>query len=278
MLKLAAADNKKSLNKSNRFHIVGGPYDSVEEAQNAAESTRLSLYYFAAQNKRGFNLGKYEPSGGLTSAGEEHFEKIYGAPVINDKLGITIFEAEPNPLFTRFDVRAKLSRSTDAFIQSLQKSFGKYTFLSDKADLSVELFSMSYFESSINARFLTLFMALEVLLERENRSNATNSLIYQFVDSAKKSALPDNEKNSLIRGLELLKEESIGQAARKNAGNLLGENRYLSLKPKQFFNKAYELRNELIHTGKIDDNKLREIISEFEKFVGDLLQNQFIHN
>jgi hypothetical protein len=169
--KLTALDGEKTMKSSSRFSISGGPFETTEDAKVSAEAARTAVLMWASRNRAGVNVGQHSIRGfALSEYGRKMFSEQLGAPVLEDHLGITIFEAEPTPRFLRFNAKAVLGKSTEAFIENVVGSYGKLRFSSSKAELSAELYAASHFEASPSARFLALFMSLEALLTPLPRS------------------------------------------------------------------------------------------------------------
>jgi len=275
-LTLAAVDKERKLNSSNRFSLIGGPYKSVKEANEAGNAARTALLYYAASNRVGIDLGRCAPAGGLTKAGKELFSKKLGAPVLDDYLGLTIFEAELHPLFVQFHAKAVVGKATQTFVGTVGDAFRRYSFSSSRAELATELFTMSHFEGTPSARFLSLFMSLETLMEPAPRSDAAREHVRTLIEATKDAELPQPDKKLLLGALGRLQNESILQTGKKIAQALLADNLYDSLPPDKFFSKVYTLRNNLVHRGIVDRDELSRILGEMDRFVSDILCRQFV--
>ncbi len=96
---IMAIDKDGKLGSSNRFAIGGGTYYSVEEAKMAGDAARIALLYYATTNRVGIDFGKYKSASSLAKAGKEMFSAQLGVPVLNDRLGLTVYEADQDPRF-----------------------------------------------------------------------------------------------------------------------------------------------------------------------------------
>ena len=120
--------------------------------------------------------------------------------------------------------------------------------LTNRERLSLDLYNASFFEISPHARFLTLVMAVEALLEPEPRPDPVRAHVEELIRLTEMSgALPQNQKESLCGSLRWLLNESIGQAGRRLAREHLGAKTYGGLSGPQLFTHVYTLRSNLVH-------------------------------
>lgn len=275
--KLTALDGEKTMKSSSRFSLSGGPFETTDEAMASAEAARTALLMWASRNRVGVNVGQHSIRGfALSDYGRQMFSEQIGSPVLEDHLGITIFEAEPTPRFLRFHAKGVVGKSTEAFIENIVDSYGKLSFSSPKAELAAELYAASHFESSPSARFLALFMSLEVLMAPLPRSELAQRHIERIVEATKSADIPADDKQSLVGALAWLKNQSIAQTGRRMANELLGNNIYHSLRSDDFFTKLYRTRNDLVHRGVVDGKELHVLVGEADRFISDMLQRHFV--
>ena len=274
--KLSALNKEKKFNSSNRFSVIGGPYNTVEKAQDSAEKVKIAVLYYATKQRVGIDLGKYALPGGLTKDGREMLSQQHGTPVLDDKLGITIFEAEPKPLFYSLHAKGASRRSIDSFIDTLKQIPDTFNFKSPRAELAVELYSMSHFESTSSARFLTLFMRLEALFYPLPKSEEACLHVDSLIQATNNAEIPDEDKKLLIDELSWRKKESIAQTGKRMARELLAEKEYFSMTAEKFFKKIYKTRNDLVHRGIVNRPELHSMLGEVDRYVSDILQKQFI--
>lgn len=272
---LVAIDKDGQLSSSHRFVLSGGSYDSVEEAKTAGEAAYTALLYYAATNRVGIDFGKYESASSLSNIARERLSAQLGVPVLNDRLGLTIYEAEPAPRFNRFHAEIRVGKSTPALVDALKNAYRRYMLASSRAEIAFQLFTISYFENTPSARFLSLCMSLEALFDPSARSDKAQEHISTLIESTRNSEIPEEDRKSLLGALGRLKKESIAQTGKKMADNLLPGSQYGSLPPEKFFAKIYLMRNDLVHRGIADRNELSRVLIELERFVSDILRCQF---
>jgi hypothetical protein len=146
--------------------------------------------------------------------------------------------------------------------------------LSDRDRLSHQLFHASFFQTSEDARFLLLVMAIEALIESPLRSAAELGHVDAWIKStADAVGLPKIDKKSLLISLGWLRHQSIGRAGSELARARLGDRRYDGLSAVRFFRRCYELRSRLVHASPPVPSltKIGAVVHQLEVFVSDLL-------
>ncbi len=130
----------------------------------------------------------------------------------------------------------------------------------EKLRLAIDLYCLSQYEASQNARFLALVTSLEVLLPTKERPALIVGAIDQWIAQAK--ALMTEPKiepdicrslQALITGLDNLKSESITSRIREFIQDLLsaaGHEDAMKLAKKAA--DLYSKRSRLVHTGQAD--------------------------
>jgi len=139
--------------------------------------------------------------------------------------------------------------------------------------LALELYSASFFEPTVRARFLTLMMAIETLIKPKKRIGKGKEFVEYLIGQAKQSNLINSERQSLLGSLQWLLKESISKTGRDLADKYIGEQKYLNKPPKHFFAYCYSIRSELVHQGYAKDESLNfgTLVGELQRFVADLL-------
>lgn len=211
----------------------------------------------------------------LTKAGAQMFEAQLDQPVLNDVHGVMTFECEPRPRFVSVGVTLSVGRSAEHLTQAIAKARATGASMSGAERLAYDLYSASFALPAADARFVMLMMALETLIEPAPRSDAARVHVERLTALTKQADLPEAEKDSLIRSLGRLMDESISQAGRRLAASL-GGRIYMDQTPAKFFTSCYELRSRLVHgyypRPTFDEVNAR--CAPLEPFVGDLLAGE----
>lgn len=266
------------ISESHALILRGDNYASAEEAWNAGLHCKDVLILAFAQNRVGADFGERAPRSVVTNAGLKMLKDKTGEYTLNDVHGLMIFESKPQIIFASASEKHIVTKSKERFIHTLKLAFKCNPNLSDQQRLAFDLFGTSFFQKSIDARFLMLMVAVETLIEPEIRSEKVQDHLKQLIQLTKESSvILLDEKASLIGSLQSLNKESIGQAGRKLV-KCLGNRKYGGQEPHAFFTTCYETRSKLVH-GHIprptrDD--IASICGSLESFVGDLISYQLL--
>jgi hypothetical protein len=175
-------------------------------------------------------------------------------------------------LFYSMQAAGVVGKRGDEVSLAIQRASEKGAGLDDRGRLAYDLYSASFFQPAVDARFMMLAMALETTIEQNDRSEEVQEEIDALIAAAKDSSLEPRSAASLIGGLKDLKRESVGEAGRRVAA-MLGERIYLDRPAVKFFTYCYALRSQLAHGGypRPSRNEVDLAAAQLERFVGDLL-------
>lgn len=270
------------IEKAHELILRGDNYSSPEEAWNAGLYCKDVLILAFARLHIGADFGERAPQGGFTTAGIEWLKNKKGLSpevrVLNDVHGLMVFENDLSIKFVSIHAEPTVVKNKERFIQAVGLALDHSPTLSEQQRLAFDLFGTSFFQKSIDARFLMLMMAVETLLEPASRSAVVQEHVKKLIHLTKASCvLPEKEKDSLIKSLEDLTKESIGQAGRKLA-ECLGNRRYGGQKPDKFFTACYKLRSKLVHGNvpRPTRDEIASINANLGLFVGDLLSEPLV--
>lgn len=266
------------IEKAHELILRGDSYASEEEAWNAGLHCKDALILAFARLHIGADFGDRAPRSAFTTAGLEMLKKRTGARVLNDVHGLMIFENEPPIKFVSFHAKPSVIKNKEQFIQAVGRALDRSPNLPDQQRLAFDLFGISFFQKSIDARFLMLMMAVETLLEPALRSQPVQEHVKELIRLTKASSvLSSNAKASLISSLQSLDKESIGQAGRKLAKRL-GNRKYGGQQASEFFTRCYKLRSKLVHgyAPRPTRDEIASTSANLELFVGDLLSEPLL--
>jgi hypothetical protein len=257
---------------ASRFLLVGGPYESENEARSDGLRARRAILLWALERRLSIDLGDNRRRGGLTAGGIEHFSQMVGAPVRDQLHGLDVYESREGLRFVNTEAEAHLQIGSSRTLERMAFWYQENRELTKKQELATELYCAAGFDTPFRSRFLTLMTALESLLEYQPRSAAVISLVTSMEEAVSSSTVAPHEKKSLLSSLTWLHDESIGQAGRRTADALLVGQTYESRKPGKYFSDCYELRSRLVHSGQVAaDVDLLNVANSLQRFVGDLL-------
>ena len=241
----------EALEDADQLLLLGRGYESEEAAQEGGERWRGYLERALARVQMGADFGdRVSPSYMAPEFLETLAEQRGVERVLTDEFGVMVFEEEPWPEFARMSVAGVVRHPVPRLVRAIEKACEISASLSDRDKIAFDLYSASMFVSSLpDARFLTLMMALETLIEQSERSSAAVAHVEQLIQQTQGTELPRDEISSLLGSLRLLRYESISQAGRRLV-RTLGDRTYDRLSqqsPEKFFNDCYDLRSRLVH-------------------------------
>lgn len=258
--------------------VHGQPYASEAEAAEAAARWRgITQKAFASANLPA-DFGDRAPRGGVTEFGLKALEADLGQRVVNDRLGTTIYECEPEPRFVMVGTPvATVGRNVERLIQGFDVAGELDVRMSERDQLAYDLYSASFSETSADARFVMLMMAVETMIDPVPRADHVQDHVRTLMADTKASDLPPHEVKSILGSLNWLLAESINQAGRRLA-RTVGDREYGGQQAERFFSSCYELRSALVHGG--DPRPDRAVVdgmaAHLEQFVADLLSIELL--
>jgi hypothetical protein len=267
--------DSESIREGTEFVLSGGGYTTEKEAFQTGEALKGSLLITGAKLRIGVDAGKEQASGWMNPTIKENIFKSHGVKIISDVHGLSVY-SENHPVITHSASVGKLvsPSSAEKFSSNLCELLALSDFLTNKQKLSLELYGASHFEKSDRARFLTLVLGVEALLEPDDRSDEEVELVDTLIKSVKDSELGGKEKQSIHGSLRCLYKDSISQTLRKMAEHYLNGNLYEEHSPSKFITKCYGARSKLVHTGTVGECNVNigGLAANLNVFLSDLIQ------
>jgi hypothetical protein len=163
--------------------------------------------------------------------------------------------------------KVSFSKPLDNFLGEFSKSFELSDKLDDKQSLALELYNMSFFESSQRSGYISLFSAVEVFVKSAKRqlSDSREQCLRKIEEKITRSELCKQDKDFFKGYLGNLRKESNREACKKLIEKNLGVDRA------EVFETHQDIRNPLLHEGKIPDN-FNNKISELRDIVLNLIR------
>jgi hypothetical protein len=254
--------------------VVSGPFCTEGEARAAAALARDSLLLWATTHGIGVDTGDGHVRQALTAKGREFLEAKIGRPARVDVQGIDIYEdVNPSPAFVRLNVEAAVAKNVSAFVEAIGSAVSQEWQPSEHQRLAMELYCSSFFDGVFRSRFITLVTAVEALLIPKKRDASVQALVDDAYAAAEALPLDNPSRASLLTGIERLREESIGQSARRMIKALLGDHQYDGLPAEKFFQMCYSVRSETLHDGHPSDETIDFLVmgNKLQPLIGDLI-------
>ncbi len=262
------------VSQSRYLILQSSGWASGEDALRAGQRYQDALMLSLARLRIGADFGSRAPKSFVTEYGLSMLEQQKGQNVLNDVHGLMTFKSDAQPLFVSAKVSPVRGVQQEQFERIFSYAIQRPREISDRERLSLELFNASFFQSSEDARFLLLVMAVEALIETSPRSKAAIEHVEDLLKITFESQyLSKEEKKSISSTLQYLRQESINQSGQKLAKERLESRKYGELEAQRFFSKCYHLRSRLVH-GAVpmpSREKVSIAAAHMEMFVSDLL-------
>src|SRR5262249_31096470 len=150
-----------------------GGAESEREAWERGTTVAQALQRTFARLRVAVDFGSRSASGRLTEYGKRFFQGTSGRPLLDDEHGLMVYRTEPPPrFFSAGPATMKLSAQGTRFSKALEAAVRQRQLVSEREEIAYNLFAASGFESSPDARLISLVMAIESLLDPADRSDA----------------------------------------------------------------------------------------------------------
>lgn len=274
-LRQADQPDPKPLSEARSLQLTGGDYATEEAARAAGSSWPSRLRRFLIAIRTGADFGERAFDGFATKEALAELAAQNGFPLLLlDTHSLTVFESEPEPRFAKLSVAAMRSAGTEQIREAIGVALGTSAPLPDRVRIAYDLMSASM-SLADEARLMLLMMALETLLEVPQRSEPSLTFVDGLIKQVSESALPRDDRNSLLGAMQWLRLESIGRTGRTYVAGLEPKT-YRGMPPRAFFTRCYEVRSDLVH-GAVPRPTREEVdplAADLEVMVNDLLRRE----
>lgn len=244
---IKSCEKGKAIRQARKLSLIGGPYATPEEAEAAGQKWRTTLELTFSYMIFAADFGDRAYKGFLTDEGLKLAEVQEGRRVLNDVHGLMVYEPEPKPLFGRLDLNVVVGKQVTELVDVLKHAHSSGVGQTKEERLAFDLFSASFFHPTVDARFLTLMIAVETLAVRQKRSVESVAVVEGLIKFVKASNLEGaGEADSLVSALRDLRLQSITSACAELVSPLKMM-RYCDLTPADFTKRCYRLRSRLVH-------------------------------
>ncbi len=278
-LVLCSAKEDEPVKDSKRLVFKSSGWPSLADAQAAASKYSDALALSLARVQVGTDFGPPTPESVATAAGLAKLEAQTGQRCLNDVHGAMAYESEPTPRFVSVSLSLLKGIPQERFERVFSFAADHPRDLSPHERLSLRLFHTSFFESTVESRFLMLVMSIEALLIPATRQPAALAHVDELIEATRASnSLAEPEKQSLLGSLKWLRVESISKTGRRLAAERLAPRTYGGMTPSNFFAHCYDLRSRLVHGGlpSVAHHGISAVFPELQKFVSDLVSGDLL--
>lgn len=275
-IKLFSGNPSIPIKECARLAIIGEQYSTKVEAMLAAEKSKQALLIWAVVHRVGISFGDGKQRSSTTKEGLEIFQKIHSCTVMNDMLGIDVYEHITPVKFVSFEVNPQLGKYAPVLIDTFKQEYSVERQFSDQYILACEIYTSSFFDTSPRSRFITLVTVVEALINPSKHKDNIQLLIDKWLEMLKQEVEDPkdrDDKDSLMGSLYRLKYQSINQAGQKLANDLLPKELFDGMPSGKFFKYCYDLRCQIVHNGHLENNSIHilDIANKTEQFVNKLL-------
>jgi Apea-like HEPN len=277
-LRLHNPDKESSILNAKQLALTGDGYTSLEEALIFGERYQHALIIALAKSRIGADFGMRSAKGFFTNHGLAWLEGLHKRPVLNNIHGLMAFATDPKPSFASSNPSFQRGVNQQTFEHNFINLATNKLKLNEREMIAFSLFNASFFQQTVESRFLLLMMAIESMLEPKERPNDARLYVEQIIEQTKGSKLAELDKTSIIGSLRWLSNESISQTGKRLAESRLGKKLYNELSAPRFFTDCYSLRSKLVH-GSMPYPTFEELsgaTGALEVFVADLLTSPFL--
>ena len=273
-LVLRSADTGKGIQETVNLRIKCSGFKSESDAREAGERCQNALQLTFTRLYIGVDFGGRGPKCAFTKHGLNWLEREKDQKVAQDLHGLMIYESDPSLLLVRGKVSLLRLVPVDKFTAVFAKAAECTEKLSEQGHVSLGLFHTSFFQKSLDSRFLLLMMAIEALLDLKMRPPESVEHVDNLIKATKNNLeITKTERKSLLGCLHWLRSESIRQAGKRVVKQRLKNREYHHKSGGAFFLDCYDLRSRLVHGEPPLPawDEINSVTGDLERMVSDLL-------
>ena len=278
---LKAREPDRSIKDATSIVLRGTGWERPEEAEKCGAFYSDTLTRTYARLRLGADFGSRSAKSWFTEAGLTMIGNDTGRPALNDVHGMMVYDrnAMPQVMFTSMRIDASRGVPVEQFLTIFETALSRPREIDDRERVAIELFNASFFQPSVDSRFLLLMSGLEALIVQQSRSEAVCELLRRIgatVDNASNIGMA--ERDALKQGIGQLQRESIGQAGRRLVREALDGRLYEGMTPDRYFNRCYRLRSQLVHGGLPFPTRedVNAVVAQLEVMLSDLLSTDLL--
>ena len=251
------------------FVLKSSGFPTKEAAREAGEQARTALRITFTDLRVGLSAGD-RPS---TSFGKIVHDQASasGYELRGDAHGLLVYPDEPPVCFMSMQGSLVVTSPLDTFTEQFAKTYEKNQSFTDSVTLGLELYGLSYFETSARARFVTLISAIESSAKRATRTTEAKDFIDGLISQTRASQLPEADKHQLATALGNLKTESSTSACRR----FVDENGEPG--DGETWARCYTLRHAMLHSGS-KPVELPDLLPKLDEVVRRVLLKAVSHD
>ena len=253
----------------------GSGYPTREEAIEAGRLWRDRFTVAFAHFDKGIEIGSDKtPDVSDYSFGQPYFNYNQGREK-RDTTKLFVFPTNKEPRWGGLAGEAVVAHAIERFVANplaWVKARSGWE-LTDKQQLAYKFVHGSFFEENPESAYILLFTGVEALIPKAFRVDPVKNALRRLrQDLATMTELDESVRDSVDKLLEYKENESIRYRGR-NWVQLLGEERFDTKTPEQYFLDAFVTRNQLAHgnVNRPSAEELQKEIPELRRYLLALL-------
>ncbi len=274
-ISLIAGEKDTTIKKAKSLVLNGSGWSKSEEARKFGAFYINTLARVFARLRIGADFGDRAPKSLFTNYGLKWIEGKTGRPTLNNVHGLIVYEPIENLQFATMNANGIRGVLAEKFLKAFEYTLRQPKTLTDRERVALELFNQSFFQQSVDSRFLLLMSGLEALIEQGARSPAVKNHIRSLISATSTANdITPEEKEALKSGLGMLKRESIIQAGKRLVKEKLDGKSYNNKIAEDFFLECYGIRSRLVHGGIPFPTRedVSAVVAQLEVMLSNLLE------
>lgn len=229
--------------------VLKGTASSEEEARARGARVLDALQLALSRKRVAADLGRLEPGGVITEKALEMIGSTPEAPILNDFPGPIVYPAEPKPLFMRLRMGGMMLVSeTPSLADTVCAAMALGDVITDRERTAYDLFAVSLFDSSPDARLISLVMAIETLVDQPERDEDAQAHVRRLMHLTREADLPAATRDSFLGSLQWMLRDSISASGERFVLERLAGRTYGGeWTPGPLWREAYNMRSDLVH-------------------------------
>lgn len=255
-----SARNANTLAEATSFHFEGYGYINELTAREAGERLRLRLRVLNALLGLGITVPLQDSiSANVSSIVKDEIREKTSAVVLDTIQGLAVFPDDNMHFECVVSGKVDVYPSDPTYIfKALEKTWNLDITLDQRTEDSLHILNLAEIETSPRANFLTTYLALETLIQREQRSEPAIALLKEFaaqVDKEKQDKrLSDKDADSLKGSLASLHNYSFRSALTKFLDKVQSPTEIKGQPIQKFFSECINVRNRIAHNASVDSD------------------------
>lgn len=247
---------------ASKYHIDSSSFNCEREAKKTGEKLRTHFRMLNCILNLGLSIPINDGTGGSISEEIKQKIKSEGGTLLDTIIGLHVYPDEDHFEHVMSGKMNVFPSEPLYVFDALKETWSSTFVLDEKATEVFDILNISVSETSAKVRFLTTYLAMEQVIEKNMRSNDACKLIDQFISITKKSDISKPEKDSLVGTLGFLKEQSFSSAFSSFSKLITSPKEIYNRPVETFVSECIFIRNKIAHNALIDSSTNLEKYSE----------------